>query len=202
MTSFVAYINCSVLYDGRATSVLDNGNYLVSYKEDGSLLIHGSKLCTPKNYMGPGTSHSRDENAWTFRRKNEAIVININSILWEHELSDWSDNKIKMSKTENDLRQKLIKNICHYIGFTPISIYEEFNTDLGPVDLLVVDQDGVRHVIELKRGKASINACVQLQKYLSVLDGAIGYVASPAISPKALKKLNESDCKYIAIDFD
>lgn len=52
---FALYAECSIIYDGRAYSTLANGRYLIIYKQDGSLLIHGGDLCKPRNYQGPGS---------------------------------------------------------------------------------------------------------------------------------------------------
>lgn len=199
---FVAYAKCSVIYDGRAHSVLERGNYLICWKQDGSLLIHGSMLCAPKNYMGSGTTMQCDESQWTFVHKKEKIVVEVDDVMWRHVINDWSDHPVKMTKTERELRQKLVRNVSEYLPVSPAAVYEEFQTDLGPVDVMVVAEDDSVHVIEVKRGRASVNACIQLEKYLSVLKDATGYIAAPAISPKALKWLNDHGGHYIFIDFD
>ena len=55
MQGFVLYCLCDVVYDGRAYSTLERGNYLIIYKPDGSLLIHGSSKSTPRNYQSVGS---------------------------------------------------------------------------------------------------------------------------------------------------
>src|SRR4051812_3895718 len=52
---FILLADCQVFYEGRASSVLPRGHYLLVRKADGSFLVHGARLTTPLNYQGAGS---------------------------------------------------------------------------------------------------------------------------------------------------
>ena len=200
---FLIYAEASVEYDGRAYSTLDVGNYLVIYKKDGSLLIHGCDLSKPLNYQGPKSKLEYKDNILISRNKKETISIRIQKIHNYVELNDWSSNKIQISKTEQELVEKLCDDIRGYLGISGyVEIYTEYRTDNGPIDVLVKN-DGKIHIIEAKRKKATKNNCVQLKKYQETFgEDTIGYIAAPDIGDNALEYLEANGGKYIRVDFD
>jgi len=50
----ILYLNCKVIYDGRARSVLNYGNRIFISKPDGSLLIHSGTKREPVNWQPLG----------------------------------------------------------------------------------------------------------------------------------------------------
>ena len=65
---------CEVAYEGRATSTLESGNYLIVIKSDGSILIHGNNLLKPKNYMGPKARIVVGDDSIVATKKKETIT--------------------------------------------------------------------------------------------------------------------------------
>ncbi len=200
MKPFVAYLNCSIIYDGRARSILNNGNYIIVYKKDGSVSIHGSTLNTPKNYMGAGSKLTICDNVWKFERKKETITLTILSEHWNNNIDDWSDEAITMYRTEYELREKLINNLTKVVSGDILEVVKEYNTSFGPADLWVATTLN-NYVFEVKRKKASVNAVLQLEKYAKSL-GANGILVAPEISPKALSVLTAKGYGFFAIGFD
>ncbi len=198
---FILYADCYVEYDGRASSKLDRGNYLILYKADGSLLIHGADKTIPRNYQQPGAKLKQDGNKIISERKNEEINITLYNIIYYHILTDWSRTNIKICKTESELVDKLVHNITDYINDS-VNVVREYHTDMGKVDLCVEDIHGTRHLIEVKRKKATKNTSNQLRKYVDCVENSIGYIAAPDISDITLKHLDLVGYKYIKIDFD
>ena len=50
--------NCSVKYEGRASSTLEDGDYLIIIKDDNTMQIQGQKLTKPLNYINAKTIYS------------------------------------------------------------------------------------------------------------------------------------------------
>lgn len=203
---FVLYAVCDVEYDGRAYSTLERGRYLIIYKNDGSFLIHASDLSVPRNYQGAGSVLEYHDNKITCTNKKECIIVRIYDIINYISLPEWSAARIKISRTEKDLVQKIYANWERYFGYGFEIVYAEHQTKLGAVDLLGVTHDGVRHVVEVKRGKATIRDCSQLYRYIeSFRDNgheAIGTIASPAIGKNASTYLEKHGCHWLYVDFD
>lgn len=205
-SEFALFANCEVIYDGRAYSTLELGNYLIIHKQDGSIQIHASSKIPPRNYQGPGTILECKGNILTATNKKEIITIVIHSIISIQKLSYWSNSEIEITRTEAELADKLFYNWCDYIDGEFELIQREFLTKHGSIDLLGVDRDLVRHVVEVKRRKCSIKDCTQLKRYLEVFedDGlqTCGYLASPEIGAKAVEYLEKHGCYWIQVEFD
>ncbi len=203
--SFTMYARCSIEYDGRAYSTLECGNYLIIYKADRSFLVHGADLCVPRNYMGPKSTIHVDNDNIIVRNKSEKIIVNITDIHSITDMSDWSSDKIKISKTEKELVDKLCSNAGEYVGGQFREIIREYQTDYGPIDIVCIDCDGMNHVIEVKRKKATVTNVTQLLKYLNhFVDNSIshvGYIASPDIAGNAEKYLMSLGMKWIKVEF-
>jgi len=199
--SFVLYAYCSVQYDGRAKSYLDPGNYLITHKNDGTLRIDGGALCTPLNYQPPGAILYKKGNRLISKRKCETIIIEIFNMHHYQELKDWSFNKIEITKTEAELRDRLYDNIEQVLNIKVKEIFKEFKTPVGLIDILVIDEHDTYHVIEVKRGKSNLATCSQLERYtyyfISIMKNVQDYIASPDISTNALNFANENFQNYL-----
>ena len=202
--SFILYANCDVEYVGRAKSFLKQGNYLITHKNDGTLRIDGGSLCTSLNYQPPGAILYKENNKLTSTRKEETITINLDNIFYYQELHDWSDNKIDITKTEAELRDRLMDNINKAIKIKTKEIFKEFKTPVGLIDILAIDEYDTYHIIEVKRGKANLNACSQLERYtyyfISIMKNVQSYIASPDISANALKFAKQNFQNYLKVN--
>lgn len=202
--SFVALVNCTVVYQGRASSILEPGTYLLIHKSDGTLLIHGATLFTPLNYQPPGAVLRLDGHRLFSTRKKETIQMLLSEVLWYKETEEISNHKIKISKTEKELRDYIVKeNFPHMLAvyrcrranqeneYKVKEVFIEHPTPYGPIDILMIDSDNTIHVIEVKRGKASLAACAQLQRYMRYYEEIgkphVGWILSPEISSGAEK---------------
>lgn len=202
---FVLYATCQVIYNGRATSRLASGNYLIIYKVDGSVAIHGSTMVMPRNYISTGSHISIVDNVVSFARKKEVITITIHDIISITYLNNWSNNKIEIYRTEKDLVRKIFNNWENYFDDDFETVECEFQTTLGPIDIIgrtiVCD-----YVVEVKRGVASLKDVTQLRRYLEALSSTNrqlkGYLAAPNISNKANAYLEKHGLNYLNVDFD
>lgn len=199
---FILYADCDVTYDGRATSTLSRGNYIVIRKADGSFLIHGSNKSTPINYQGPKSKMTLSEDTITVHRKKESIKVRVYSIKKIDILPDWSIGELNISMTEKNLVEKFVANPEQYLKWNPVEVRLEYSTSMGPVDVMCLDALGGVSIIEFKRHKITLNHCIQLKKYVEAMGcNVTGYIAAPRINAKALEYCHLNNFTYIEIDF-
>ena len=191
-------------YDGRAKSTLKPGNYLIIHKNDGTILIHGGTLCTPRNYQPPGAILYKVGNVLISIRKNEKIIITIDKIIQYNEVNDWSNNKIDITRTERELRDYIAGNVEEVLGFKPVEVHIDFITPVGNIDILIIDEDDIYHVIEVKRGKASLSTCSQLERYsnyfIDIMKNVCDYVASPDASHNAINYMTDQRQVWLQVN--
>jgi len=200
LDAFVLYGTFSVIYSGRAESELDRGQYMIIRKVDGTLLVHGSTNITPRNYQGPGSKLSVIGNSIiSCNKKGESLTIVVHRITQIFKPIAWSSNKIKLSKSERDLVNKIVAEMDKYIP-NAVFISKEHQTRVGSIDIYVVDINEQEHVIEAKRAKASLATGSQVSRYLGAFPKAIGYVMSPSISKNAAIWCQEHDIKYVRVE--
>lgn len=209
---FFLYANASIKYSGRAKSTLKTGNYIIIHKGDGTLLIHGDSKTTPLNYQRPKSVMTIKGREILSINDNEIIKIYLFHIIHHCEMPEWSSNIIKIKMTENDLRDKIIKNIDNYIDDPVNEIIKEFKTPYGPVDIVVVSSPivplvtkmNLYHIIEVKRGKANINTCTQLCRYLGYFDECkimnTGWIMSPEITKGAINYCSKKNLQWIRVE--
>lgn len=191
------FANCNVQYDGRASSTLENGNYLIIIKEDKTIQIQGYKFTKALNYIN-FKSIEISNNKIIAKSKNEQIIININAEISRMQM-DLSDNKPKLINSEDDLVNKLINNV-HLITTDKINhITKEHRTKYGNIDLFI-QTDANNYIIEVKRHRININACKQIQKYLECEKG-IGILCAPKIIKSAADYCAENGLKYLSLGF-
>jgi RecB family endonuclease NucS len=204
---FCLFADCTVLYDGRASSTLERGRYLIVKKTDGSYLIHGSDKCPPRNYQGPNSKLTIDGDRLICTNRKEVIIVTVYDIINYHELINWSSAKIKISKTEKELVDKIQNNWASYFpDKTHLELHREFKTAVGDIDLLGVSINCYL-AIEAKRKKITLKDCTQLRRYIEHLQegmpGTIdGWLAAPSIGKKALQYLKKHNLHWLQIDFD
>ena len=198
------YAKCSITYRGRAESTLELGNYFILHKRDGTLLIHGGLLSKPLNYQPPGAELFVLPDKIISKRKEERIEIDLKKVHFYKELPDWSEFPIKITKTEEELKQKFIRCAPDYFNNIR-TIEDEAPIPLGKIDVLIITEDNTYHVIEIKRKKANISACSQLLRYVDYFRLAefksIGYLVAPAVSKTVPDYLMKNNLQFIKFDF-
>lgn len=202
---FCLYACCEVLYDGRASSTLERGNYLVVYKKDRSVSIHGSTIVMPRNYMGAGSKLREEGDQIIFRRKGETVCIKVHHIHFLNYLDDWSESKIVICRTEKELARKIFDNWCDYFDDDFEMIEMEFGTDLGPIDIAGFTMD-TDYIVEVKRKRASLKDVTQLRRYIEAMESrgrpCRAYLAAPEIAKNALKYLEKHGLHFLEVEFD
>jgi len=201
---FALQAKCSVVYDGRAFSVLELGTYLILYKTDKSIQIHGASLVKPLNYHSKGTSVEHNNGTLVCTNKSETLTITINNIVSFSPL-ELSDNQIQIQRTELDLVNKIIRNWETYYGSDFELIVTEEKSDVGSIDIFALATDGTYYIVEVKRKKASLKECTQLWRYVEhyqATNKVVGILACPAITDNGLKYLAKHNLSFLEIGFD
>ena len=194
--------DCEVFYEGRASSALQRGHYLLIFKADGSFMIHGARLTVPVNYQPAPSRLYRTAEGYLCVSKKEAMRVVVHCEVARLRLRRWDDFKATIVRTERELCDKLAKTIRRRIP-NVVAVYQEYPTEHGAVDLVAVDRRGVYHVVEVKRARATVQAGVQLRKYLEAIaeqgHRVRGYVAAPAIAENARAYYRKQGYAYLGV---
>lgn len=202
---------CSVVYEGRGSTVLPEAVRLIMIKRDGSLSVHSDdRAYRPLNWLLPPCTwevlppqrkpgrRRRGEPAahptaahWILRSSSEQLDIHISEILSDtsHDLEEAEPGLIR-SWTEPHLQAWIAGHVSEVFGEGWQFCAREVQTGAGPVDLVVRDPDGQTVAVEVKR-TATMNAVDQVGRYVEALNGdpawapARGLVVALAVKPRA-----------------
>lgn len=223
--AFGLHARCEVVYDGRAFSTLEEGDYLVLCKPDGCIAVHGGCFVKPLNYQNPGSDiriiKSGDEfdDLWMnlFGRqpsmiikatnKGESLVIAVHEVHRRLSLDGMSTSKISLVRSERDLVTQVTASIGRYFpAVDAVLVDTEVPTPYGLIDIMLVDRAGVRHIAEVKRRVMSVAGCGQLARYATSMSAAgftvAEYLVAPAISRNAARYALDRGQSFVAATFD
>jgi len=166
---------CTVEYDGRASSKLEEGERLVIFKPDGSALVHRPKDYSPVNWQPSGsifqTNLRKDGlEVRVFRRKErESMVITFTELQMVSVLDLVDKGEFNLYASEKEMQEAILfKPDILEQGFRPMT--KELAVDPGFIDIIGYDAGGTLTVVEIKRVKANKKAVEQLKKYMDVID--------------------------------
>jgi RecB family endonuclease NucS len=166
---------CTVEYEGRANSLLSQGERLAIFKPDGSALVHRPKEYSPVNWQPPGSIFQtklgeKELIVRVYRQKDHEVMEVAFTSLKMVSILDLKDSgEFTLYASESDMQQAILAQPSLLEeGFRPIT--KEKTVDPGFIDILGVDKENVLTVVELKRVKATKKAVLQLKKYMDVID--------------------------------
>jgi len=166
---------CTVEYDGRASSKLEEGERLVIFKPDGSALVHRPKDYSPVNWQPSGsifqTNLRKDGlEVRVFRRKErESMVITFTELQMVSVLDLVDKGEFNLYASEKEMQEAILfKPDILEQGFRPMT--KEMAVDPGFIDIIGYDAGGTLTVVEIKRVNAHKKAVEQLKKYMDVID--------------------------------
>jgi RecB family endonuclease NucS len=199
---------CSVEYTGRISAHLPSATRLIMVKADGSVSIHADdRAYRPLNWMSPPCRLIEEPGRWTVTAgKSEQLVINIEEVLADvsHDLGQ--DPGLTKDGVEAHLQHLLATN-PEFLGAGWRVIRREHPTDIGPVDLLCQDANGVTVAVEVKR-TGEIAGVEQLARYLERLEGDArlrpvrGMFAAQTIKPQARVLAESRGIACLELDYD
>ena len=210
---------CTVDYEGRLTAHLPEAVRLLMVKADGCVAIHADGgAYKPLNWMtSPNTltidgdpddeDGAEAEAVWTVRNPaGEVLTITLHEVLSDvsHEMGP--DPGLQKDGVEAHL-QALLAADPTTMGDGLRLVRREYPTDIGPVDLLCRDADGVAVAVEVKR-RGEIDGVEQLTRYLDFLnrDPMLrpvrgGFVAQE-IKPQARVLAEDRGIGCVVVDYD
>ena len=148
-----------------------------------------------------------DDGVWVITNpKGETLTITLHEVHHDsaHELGE--DPGLQKDGVEAHL-QELLAADTSFIGPGLTLIRREFPTDIGPVDILCRDADGVAVAIEIKR-RGEIDGVEQLTRYLQRLDldptlrPVRGVFVAQEIKPQAKVLAEARGIEWVEVDYD
>jgi endonuclease len=199
---------CSVDYTGRLSAHLPLATRLLVCKADGSVLVHSDAGgYKPLMWMSPPCTLREEPDRWTVVNKaQEQLAITIEAILSDSAHDLGVDPGLQKDGVEAHLQQ-LLADRCEVLGPGWTLVRREYPTDIGPVDLLCRDADGVHVAVEIKR-RGEIDGVEQLARYLERLDRdpllrpVRGVFAAQEIKPQARVLATERGIACLVLDYD
>ncbi|SIR93280.1 endonuclease NucS [Microbacterium sp. RURRCA19A] len=211
---------CSVDYTGRLNAHLPLATRLLVHKGDGSLLVHSDGgSYKPLNWMSPPctlTVEEPEEEAasvgvteqWrvTHKKTGDALVVKIYEVLHDTSHDLGVDPGLIKDGVEADL-QRLLAEQVSVVGEGLTLVRREYPTAIGPVDLLLRDDNGGTVAIEVKR-RGDIDGVEQLTRYLELLNRdpllapVSGIFAAQEIKPQARVLATDRGIRCLTLDYD
>ena len=200
---------CTVRYEGRARSILEEGERLLIVKADGNVLIHRPTGLEPVNYLpsmgrqGPSEPpyKARQSQGCLFRTRVDGRKLTIKAVQRKTKeglriafkdvyvmvlLGLVDDGRFSLYASEEDMQKAVLAHPSLIEeGFRPIN-YEK-PVPPGFIDVYGVDAQGRLVVVEIKRNPGNRAAVLQLAKYMEVIrgdrdEGVRGVLAAPRIT--------------------
>jgi hypothetical protein len=184
--------DCSVHYQGRASSKLGPGERILIIKEDGSLLVHRSVGYEPVNWQPPGCIFNiqvKDDalEIHAVRRKpTESVKVFFDKVQIVYASSLADEGEFTLYASEEDMQRAILAEPSLLEeGFRPTS-YEK-KVEPGFVDVYGIDTEGNLVVVEIKRRTAGNEAVLQLARYVDAIEEEVnrkvrGILVAPNIA--------------------
>jgi endonuclease len=199
---------CSVDYQGRLSAHLPMAERLIMVKADGCVAIHADGgAYKPLNWMNAPNRLNETDGEWTVTNpKGEKLVIIIEEMISDTSHQLGIDPGLQKDGVEAHLQELLAaepRSIAE--GFTLVR--REYPTDVGPVDLMCRDANGMAVAIEVKR-RGEIDGVEQLTRYLEFLNRdpqlrpVRGVFVAQEIKPQAKVLARDRDIDCVEIDYD
>ncbi len=201
---------CTVDYDGRLQAHLPAATRLVMVKSDGCVAVHADGgAYKPLNWMNAPNRliEDREEGVWTVTSpKGEVLTITFHDIISDSTHEMGVDPGLQKDGVEAHL-QKLLADDPTSIASGLRLVRREYPTDIGPVDLMCRDADGLAVAIEVKR-RGEIDGVEQLTRYLEFLNRdpmlrpVRGIFVAQEIKPQAKVLAGDRDIGCVEVDYD
>lgn len=197
---------CSVKYDGRASSTLEPGDRIVLIKSDGSLQVHRPFELSPVNWQPSGSIlRVRIQGGLLFVRAynprgRESLEVVFSKILLLAVLGLRDTGSFFLHASEEDMRSAILRqpSILEE-GFKPLAV--ERQTEPGFVDVLGLDGRGILTVVEIKRNDAGRDAVLQLKRYVDSLKMETGKEVRGIIAAPGLARGAQSMLVALGLEF-
>ena len=199
---------CEVTYSGRLSAVLPEAVRLLILKGDGSVLVHddagGYK---PLNWMTAPTFIADEGGRLvvTKPKSEDALEIRLLEVLSDvvHDMGESA--ALQKDGVERDLQEALAA-APEALGEPLTLVRREWQTEIGPVDLMCRDDAGGEWVaVEVKR-IGTIEAVEQLTRYLDFIRrdpakaGCRGILVAQRLKPQAVALAESREMRCVTVD--
>jgi endonuclease len=200
---------CEVNYQGRAAAFLPEAERLVMIKGDGTVMIwddSGSYKVKPLNWMTAPTfvADEGDRLVVTKPKSEDVLEIRLLEVLSDVEHDMGESAALQKDGVERDLQEALAAT-PEVLGEPLTLVRREWQTEIGPVDLMCRDRAGEWVAVEVKR-VGTIEAVEQLTRYLDFIRrdpakaGCRGILAAERLKPQAVALAESRGIACVALD--
>ncbi len=199
---------CTVRYEGRLNAYLPQALRLVLVKADGCVAVHADGgAYKPLNWMNAPNTFTEEGSSWiVMNPKGERLTIEFGEIHFETSLELGDDPGLEKDGVELEL-QRLVAERPGVIEEGMTLIRREYQTPIGPVDLLCRDSAGTTVAVEIKR-RGEIDGVEQLTRYLEFLNRDTrlapvrGIFVAQVIKPQARTLATDRGIACVEVDYD
>lgn len=199
---------CTVRYEGRLAAVLPEATRLVMVKADGCVCVHSDGgAYKPLNWMTAPNTIRMEPDQWVVSNpKGETLTIELHEVFSDLDHDLGIDPGLQKEGVEAHL-QELLSERTDVLSPGMTLVRREYPTDIGPVDLLCKDADGVTVAVEIKR-RGEIDGVEQLTRYLEYLNRdphlapVRGMFVAQQIKPQAKVLATDRRIACVEVDYD
>jgi len=184
---------CSIDYNGRASSKAGEAWRLIIIKPDGSLLVHSNEGYQPLNWQPPGSRvyFSGRQIIAIRHRPHEVLKITLHEVAWI-ETAIASEGDFRLQGSHEDVKDWVIRNLARVTNCPNARLVgTEVPLNGHGVADVVADCNGIRIIIEVKRGVVDLNAVSQLKRYVDALPNAKGVLVGAWFTSGAVELARE-----------
>ena len=199
---------CTVDYEGRLSAHLPEAVRLIMVKADGCVAIHADGgAYKPLYWMNAPNRLVEEEGHWRVSNsKGEVLTVSFLEVISDSAYEMGVDPGLQKDGVEAHIQELLAENPS-VLGDGLRLIRREFPTEIGPVDLLCKDQEGMTVAVEVKR-RGEIDGVEQLTRYLdflnrdSELSPVKGLYVAQEIKPQARVLAEDRGIECVVVDYD
>lgn len=203
-----AHVNCTVTYEGRAASTIEEGERIIIVKPDGTLLVHGDENYQPINWQSSGAEISADiseeGHLQVIGETDEYLEITCLEIYQLTVFNNKDSAELQLEGTEEEMHQRILENPeVIEDGLTNLEHEKKFS--FGRVDVFAKDSSGRPVIIEVKRRPATRDHVYQLYTYVMEYNQvssttARGILVAPTCTEYIHEVLDSYDLEYAQLD--
>jgi RecB family endonuclease NucS len=198
---------CEVTYSGRVSAVLPEAVRLLILKGDGSVLVHddagGYK---PLNWMTAPTfiADEGERLVVTKPKSEDALEIRMLEVFSDVSHDMGQSAALQKDGVERDLQEALAAT-PEALGEALTLVRREWQTEIGPVDLMCRDEVGEWVAVEVKR-IGTLEAVEQLTRYLEFIRrdpakvACRGILVAQRLKPQAVALAESRDIRCVTVD--
>ncbi len=181
---------------------------LIMVKADGCVAVHADGCAyKPLNWMNAPNRRTEGDGTWTVTNpKGETLTITLDEVLSDSSWELGPDPGLIKDGVEAHLQALLAAN-CEQLAEGMRLVRREYPTDVGPVDLLCRDSDGIAVAVEIKR-RGEIDGVEQLTRYLAFLNRdpmlrpVRGLFVAQLVKPQARVLAADRGITWLEVDYD